>query len=114
MNPGIEDIRRRGSRILTDGAKMLPAASLMKAEGLIRSFDDLSQPIVTIINSYTTQIPGHAHLANRGAVLKQQHGPLRSSVWYTNIGGAVCHGSATGHVSMTYSRPSRELITDQN
>jgi len=37
MNPGIEDIRKRGSRILKDGARMLPAASLMMAEGLIRS-----------------------------------------------------------------------------
>ena len=62
MNQGIEDIRKRGSRILKDGVKMLPAASLMKAEGLIRSLDDLSKPIVTIVNSYTTQIPGHAHL----------------------------------------------------
>ena len=70
MNQGIEEIRKRGSRILKDGAKMLPAASLMKAEGLIRSFDDLSKPIVTIVNSYTTQIPGHAHLDKLGAVLR--------------------------------------------
>jgi len=113
MNPGIEDIRRRGSRILTDGAKMLPAASLMKAEGLIRSFDDLSKPIVTIINSYTTQIPGHAHLDKLGALLKEELESLGLSVWYTNVGAAICDGIAMGHFGMKYSLPSRELIADQ-
>ena len=113
MNPGIEDIRKRGSRILKDGAKMLPAASLMKAEGLIRSFDDLSKPIVTIVNSYTTQIPGHAHLDKLGAVLKEELKSLGFSVWYTNVGAAICDGIAMGHFGMKYSLPSRELITDQ-
>ena len=113
MNQGIEDIRKRGSRILKDGAKMLPAASLMKAEGLIRSFDDLSRPIVTIVNSYTTQIPGHAHLDKLGAVLKEELESLGFSVWYTNVGGAICDGIAMGHFGMKYSLPSRELITDQ-
>ena len=113
MNQGIKEVRKRGSAILKDGAKMLPAASLMKAEGLIRSFDDLSKPIVTIINSYTTQIPGHAHLDKLGAVLKAELESLGFSVWYTNIGGAVCDGIAMGHFGMKYSLPSRELITDQ-
>jgi dihydroxy-acid dehydratase len=113
MNPGIEDIRRRGSRILKDGAKMLPAASLMKAEGLIRSLEDLSRPIVTIINSYTTQIPGHAHLDKLGAVLKEELESLGFSVWYTNVGAAICDGIAMGHFGMKYSLPSRELISDQ-
>ena len=109
MNPGIEDIRRRGSRILTDGAKMLPAASLMKAEGLIRSFNDLSKPIVTIVNSYTTQIPGHAHLDKLGALLKEELESLGFNVWYTNVGAAICDGIAMGHFGMKYSLPSREL-----
>jgi len=113
MNQGIEDIRKRGSRILKDGAKMLPAASLMKAEGLIRSFDDLAKPIVTIINSYTTQIPGHAHLDKLGAVLKEELESLGFNVWYTNVGAAICDGIAMGHFGMKYSLPSRELITDQ-
>jgi dihydroxy-acid dehydratase len=113
MNQGIEDIRRRGSRILKDGAKMLPAASLMKAEGLIRSFDDLSKPIVTIVNSYTTQIPGHAHLDKLGAVLKEELESLGFNVWYANVGAAICDGIAMGHFGMKYSLPSRELITDQ-
>ena len=113
MNPGIEDIRKRGSRILTDGAKMLPAASLMMAEGVIRSFDDLPKPFVTIVNSYTTQIPGHAHLDRIGAILREELESLGFNVWYTNVGGAVCDGIAMGHFGMKYSLPSRELIADQ-
>jgi len=113
MNPGIEEVRKRGSQILKDGAKMLPAASLMKAAGFIRSLDDLSKPFVTIVNSYTTQIPGHAHLDKLGKVLWEELLALGFNVWYTNIGGAVDDGIAMGHFGMKYSLPSRELITDQ-
>jgi len=113
MNPGIEDVRKRGSQILKDGAKMLPAASLMKAAGFIRSLDDLSKPFVTIVNSYTTQIPGHAHLEKLGKVLWEELLALGFNVWYTNIGAAVDDGIAMGHFGMKYSLPSRELITDQ-
>jgi dihydroxy-acid dehydratase len=113
MNQGIENLRKRGSRILTEGTPMLGAASLMKAAGVIKSFDDRKKPFVTIVNSYTTQIPGHAHLDKLGAVLKEELLALGFNVWYTNIGGAVCDGIAMGHFGMKYSLPSRELITDQ-
>ncbi|MGA2961897.1 MAG: dihydroxy-acid dehydratase [Candidatus Korobacteraceae bacterium] len=113
MNVGIENIRRRGSRILTEGTHMLPAASLMKAEGTIQSFEDLRKPFVTIINSYTTQIPGHAHLDHIGAVVRDELKALGFNVWYTNVGAAICDGIAMGHFGMKYSLPSRELIADQ-
>jgi dihydroxy-acid dehydratase len=113
MNPGIEDIRKRGSRIFTEGRHMVPAAALMKAEGVIRKLSDRNKPFITIINSYTTQIPGHAHLDRLGAELKKELELLGFNVWYTNIGGAVCDGIAMGHFGMKYSLPSRELITDQ-
>ncbi len=113
MNQGIENIRKRGSRILTEGVHMLPAASLMMAEGAIRSLGDLKKPFVTIVNSYTTQIPGHAHLDRLGAILFEELKSLDFNVWYTNIGAAICDGIAMGHFGMKYSLPSRELITDQ-
>jgi dihydroxy-acid dehydratase len=113
MNPGIENIRKHGSRIVATGTHMLPAASLMKAEGTIRSMDDLRKPFVTIVNSYTTQIPGHAHLDRIGAILREELESLGFNVWYTNIGGAVCDGIAMGHFGMKYSLPSRELIADE-
>lgn len=92
---------------------MLPAASLMIAEGVIRSVQDLARPFVTIVNSYTTQIPGHAHLDRLGAVVKEELEKLGFNVWYTNVGGAICDGIAMGHFGMKYSLASRELIADQ-
>jgi dihydroxy-acid dehydratase len=113
MNQGIENIRKQGSRIIAQGTHMLGAAALMKAEGLIGSFADLRKPFVTIVNSYTTQIPGHAHLDRLGAVLREELESLGFNVWYTNIGAAICDGIAMGHFGMKYSLPSRELIADQ-
>jgi len=113
MNPGIENIRKRGSRIVAEGAHMLPAASLMMAEGLIDSLDDLKKPFVTVINSYTTQIPGHAHLDKIGAIVRDELKALGFNVWYANVGGAVCDGIAMGHYGMKYSLASRELIADE-
>jgi dihydroxy-acid dehydratase len=113
MNEGIENIRKRGSRIIADGAHMLPAASLMIAEGLISSLDDLKKPFVTVINSYSTQIPGHAHLDKIGAIVRDELKALGFNVWYANVGGAVCDGIAMGHYGMKYSLASRELIADE-
>jgi dihydroxy-acid dehydratase len=113
MNTGIENIRKRGSRIIAEGAHMLPAASLLMAEGTIDSFDDLKKPFVTVINSYTTQIPGHAHLDKIGAIVRDELKALGFNVWYANVGGAVCDGIAMGHFGMKYSLASRELIADE-
>ncbi len=113
MNPGIESIRRRGSRLFVEDRHLLPAAALMKAEGVIRSLADLRKPFVTIINSYTNQIPGHAHLDRIGAVLREELEALGFNVWYANVGAAICDGIAMGHFGMKYSLPSRELIADQ-
>ncbi|MEK7752528.1 MAG: dihydroxy-acid dehydratase, partial [Acidobacteriota bacterium] len=113
MNPGIESIRKKGSKIFSEGTHMLPAASLMMAAGVVPSLDRVQKPFVTIINSYTTQIPGHAHLDRLGAVVHEELKALGFNVWYTNVGGAVCDGIAMGHFGMKYSLPSRELIADQ-
>ncbi len=113
VNAGIDALRRKGSRIVTEGAPMLPAASLIKASGAIRKFADLKKPFVTVVNSYTTQIPGHAHLHHLGEVACQELRRQGFNVWYANIGGAICDGIAMGHFGMKYSLPSRELICDQ-
>jgi hypothetical protein len=67
----------------------------------------------TIINSYTTHIPGHVHLDRLGYSLKDQLEQMGFNVWYANIGAAICDGIAMGHFGMKYSLASRELITDQ-
>ena len=113
MNPGIESVRKKGSKVFSEGTHMLPAASLMMAAGVVRSLERVEKPFVTVINSYTTQIPGHAHLDKLGEVVREELKELGFNVWYTNIGGAVCDGIAMGHFGMKYSLPSRELIADQ-
>ncbi len=113
INEGIENIRKQGSRIVTGEIHMLPAASLMKAAGVIRSVKERRKPLVTIVNSFTTHIPGHAHLEDLGHILQKALERLGFNVWYANIGAAVCDGIAMGHFGMKYSLASRELIADQ-
>ncbi len=113
LNPGIEELRKRGSRIVGEGDKMLPAASLMKAAGVLKSIEDRKKPFVTVVNSYTTHIPGHAHLEPLGHLIERKLKEFGYNVWYCNVGGAVDDGIAMGHYGMKYSLPSRELMTDQ-
>jgi len=58
----VKNLRKHGSRILTKSISMAPAWSLVKAAGVWKSFAERKRPIVTVVNSFTTQIPGHAHL----------------------------------------------------
>lgn len=113
INDGFQKIHEKGSRIVAKGAHMLPAASLMIAAGVIDKVADRQKPFVTVVNSYTTHIPGHAHLDKLGARLVKKLKGMGLNVWYCNIGGAVDDGIAMGHFGMKYSLPSRELITDQ-
>lgn len=113
INPAIEAVQKRGSRIVAEGPHMLPAASLMVAAGVLEKVSDRSKPFVTVINSYTTQIPGHVHLNVLGEKAVAALKAKGFNVWYANIGGAVDDGIAMGHFGMKYSLPSRELIADQ-
>jgi len=113
VNEGIKAVREKGSGVFRQGVHMLPNISLMMAEGVIKNLKQVKRPFVTIINSYTTQIPGHAHLRMLGEVVKKELEKNGVNVWETNLGGAICDGIAMGHFGMKYSLASRELITDQ-
>ncbi len=113
VNEGIRAVREHGSGVFRKGPQALPNVSLMLAEGVLRSTRELRRPFITIINSYTTQIPGHAHLDRIGRAVEEELRKHEVNVWSTNIGAAVCDGIAMGHFGMKYSLPSRELITDQ-
>jgi len=113
INEGIANLQKKGSRIVASGAHMLPAASLMKAAGVLESISDRKKKFITVINSYTTQIPGHAHLNVLGEKVVKMLKKKGYNVWYANVGGCVDDGIAMGHFGMKYSLPSRELITDQ-
>jgi len=92
---------------------MLPAASLMIAAGVLSKISDRKKLFVTVVNSFSTHIPGHAHLDKLGEIAIKSLKKAGFNVWYCNVGGAVDDGIAMGHFGMKYSLPSRELITDQ-
>ena len=113
VNPGIAAIQKHGSRVVGEGMHMLPAAGLMVAAGVLGKVADRQKKFVTVINSYTTHIPGHVHLNVLGEKLVAALKAKGYNVWYANVGAAICDGIAMGHFGMKYSLPSRELITDQ-
>ncbi len=113
INVGFEKIAQKGSRIVARGAHMLPAASLMMAAGVLKTISDRKKPFITIVNSWTTQIPGHVHLRVLGDRLAKLLKEKGYNVWECNVGGLVDDGIAMGHFGMKYSLASRELITDQ-
>jgi len=113
VNSGIEAIQKQGSRVVSKGMHMMPAAGLMVAAGVLGKVSDRQKKFVTVINSYTTHIPGHVHLNVLGEKLVAVLKAKGYNVWYANIGAAICDGIAMGHFGMKYSLPSRELIADQ-
>ena len=66
INSAIKNLRLQGSKIFSKEKFMLSNVSLLFASGIIKSKKDLDKPFVTIINSFSTQIPGHAHLDKLG------------------------------------------------
>jgi len=91
------------------GIKRAPHRALLKALGVTDK--DLDKPFIAVVNSFTTVVPGHAHL-------NQVADAVKAGV--TSAGGmpfefntiAICDGLAMGHEGMRYSLPSREIIAD--
>jgi dihydroxy-acid dehydratase len=91
------------------GVNRLPHRSLLKALGL--TDEEISRPIIGIVNSANTLIPGHMHLDNIVDAVKT--GVLMSGGTpqvFSTIG--ICDGIAMNHIGMKYSLASRELIAD--
>src|ERR1017187_2407237 len=99
------------SDMIKRGAERAPHRSLLRATGSIESEDDFNKPFVAIANSYTDCIPGHAHLNEVGALMKQCVREAGGVPFVFNTIG-VDDGIAMGHTGMKYSLPSRELIAD--
>jgi dihydroxy-acid dehydratase len=80
--------------------------SLLKACGY--TDEELDRPLVAVVNSWNTIVPGHVNLDKIGAAVEAG----------VRIGGgtpfqfntiAVCDGIAMGHEGMRYSLPSRDV-----
>ncbi len=91
------------------GVERAPHRALLKALGITDK--DLDKPFIAVANSFTTVVPGHAHLnqvaeAIKTGVISAGGVPFEFSTI------AICDGLAMGHEGMKYSLPSRELIAD--
>jgi len=97
------------SDLMKEGLERAPHRSLFKAMGY--TDEELSRPIIGVVNSANKIIPGHIHLDRiaddvKAGIRMAGGTPME----FSTIG--VCDGIAMGHAGMKYSLASRELIAD--
>lgn len=97
------------SHKITRGPNAAPQRALLSALGCTQ--EQMTRPLVGVVNSFNEVVPGHLHLkqisrAVKDGVLSAGGTPLE----FNTI--AVCDGLAMGHDGMHYSLVSRELIAD--
>jgi dihydroxy-acid dehydratase len=94
---------------IKQGLARAPHRALLKSLGLTN--EDIAKPFVGVANSFTTIVPGHAHLRIIAEAVKEGIVAAGGTPFEFNT-IAVCDGLAMGHEGMRYSLPSRELIAD--
>jgi dihydroxy-acid dehydratase len=94
---------------LTKGVERAAHRALLYGLGL--NIADLHKPLIGIVNSWTDLVPGHMHLNDLAAVVREgiAAGGGTAREFHTC---AVCDGLAQGHGGMNYSLPSRDNIAD--
>lgn len=97
------------SDLMKKGLERAPHRSLFKAMGY--TDEEISRPLIGVVNSANEIIPGHVHL---DLIAQDVKAGIRMSggtpVEFPAIG--VCDGIAMGHTGMKYSLASREIIAD--
>ncbi|MDW7738880.1 MAG: dihydroxy-acid dehydratase [Bacillota bacterium] len=103
------DKGKKISNELTEGLERTAHRALLLGLGMNRS--DFGKPLIGIANSQTDLVPGHMHLNELSAVIREgiAAGGGIAREFHTC---AVCDGLAQGHAGMNYSLPSRENIAD--
>lgn len=97
------------SDLMKKGNGRIPHRALMKATGL--TDEEISRPIVGIVNAQNELMPGHIHLDNIAEAVKAGvRAAGGTPVEFPAIG--VCDGIAMNHMGMHFSLPSREHIAD--
>jgi len=97
------------SDVMKKGLERAPHRSLLKAMGY--TDEEISRPMIGVVNAANEIIPGHIHL---NMIAEDVKAGIRMAggtpVAFPAIG--VCDGIAMGHSGMKYSLASRELIAD--
>jgi len=97
------------SDLMKKGSERSPHRSLFKAMGY--TDEEISRPMIGVVNSANEIIPGHIHLNMiTGDVKAGIRLAGATPVEFPAIG--VCDGIAMGHKGMKYSLASREIIAD--
>ncbi len=97
------------SKKMTAGLEKAPHRSLLYALGLTR--EEMSRPLIGVVNGANEVVPGHIHL-HRIAEAVKAGVRLAGGVPMEFPAIAVCDGLAMNHAGMHYSLPSREIIAD--
>ena len=97
------------SDVMKKGVTRAPHRSLLYAMGWVK--EEMERPLIGIVNSANDFVPGHKHLQQISAAVKEGvrlagGTPLE----FFTIG--VCDGLAMNRQGMHYSLASRELIAD--
>ncbi len=96
--------------------KILQRPEFSLNRGLFKSMgysdDDLGRPLIGVVNTWNTLVPGHFNLNLVSDYVKR--GIYRGGATAVEFGGiAACDGTAQGHVGMHYILPSREIICNE-
>ena len=91
------------------GVERAPHRSLLYAVGCTR--EEMDKPFIGVVNSFTEIVPGHIHLREIAAEVKEGIREGGGVPFEFNT-VAVCDGIAMNHAGMKFSLPSRELIAD--
>ena len=92
---------------ITAGTERVAHRALLFSLGMKR--DEMRKPLVAVVNSWNEIVPGCVHL--RGVADEVKAGIREAGgipLEFDTI--AVCDGMAQGHVGMSYSLPSRDII----
>ncbi|PIU29410.1 MAG: dihydroxy-acid dehydratase [Candidatus Hydromicrobium americanum] len=91
------------------GIARLPHRSIFKSLGY--TDEEISRPIIGVVNSANELIPGHMHLDSIAEAVKAGIRIAGGTPQeFSTIG--VCDGVAMNHVGMKYSLATREIIAD--
>ncbi len=94
---------------MKSGVERAPHRSLLKGMGF--TDEELSRPIIGVVNSKNESIPGHIHLDKIAEAVKDGIRMAGGTPIEVPCIG-VCDGTAMNHRGMNYSLPSRELVAD--
>ena len=94
---------------IKSGIERTPNLSLLYALGLTK--EEISRPIIGVVNSFSEVVPGHMHLDKITQAVKAGiYAAGGTPMMFPAI--AVCDGIAMGHIGMKYSLVSRDLVAD--